>query len=425
MIAFILADLRRFWSGAVAVIILLALSVALSTVVTLQERAVRLGTARASEKFDLVVGAAGSDTQLTLSSVFLQPSPLPLMSGAMLGKLTADPRVAFAAPIGFGDSAMGFPIVGTTTQLIAALSPELAEGAIFARLGEAVIGSAVDLPIGGRVNPMHGTVETGGHSHAELSYRVSGKMAATGTAWDRAILVPIRAVWQLHGMGGHDHDHEDAAVKNAQGSLAVIGPNDTHNHDARIDVDAPLDEQFDASSPGIPAVLVKPKTIADAYRLRQEYRSDTTLSIFPAEVLTRLYSTLGDARKLLLGIAIGTQVIVVFALLLVAVMHIGARKRQIGALRAFGAPVSAVMAIVWGELFFLLVLGILLGLSIGYAAAHVITAWLTAATAVRMPVEFSVDDLYGAGGFILVAAIVSLVPALLTLRMSPASALRS
>ena len=425
MIAFILADLRRFWSGAIAVIILLALSVALSTVVTLQERAVRLGTARASEKFDLVVGAAGSDTQLTLSSVFLQPSPLPLMSGAMLGKLTADPRVAFAAPIGFGDSAMGFPIVGTTTQLIAALSPVLAEGAIFARLGEAVIGSAVDLPIGGRVNPMHGTVETGGHSHAELSYRVSGKMAATGTAWDRAILVPIRAVWQLHGMGGHDHDHEDAAVKNAQGSLAVIGPNDTHIHDARIDVDAPLDEQFDASSPGIPAVLVKPKTIADAYRLRQEYRSDTTLSIFPAEVLTRLYSTLGDARKLLLGIAIGTQVIVVFALLLVAVMHIGARKRQIGALRAFGAPVSAVMAIVWGELFFLLVLGILLGLSIGYAAAHVITAWLTAATAVRMPVEFSVDDLYGAGGFILVAAIVSLVPALLTLRMSPASALRS
>lgn len=49
MIAFILADLRRFWSGAIAVIILLALSVALSTVVTLQERAVRLGTARVGE----------------------------------------------------------------------------------------------------------------------------------------------------------------------------------------------------------------------------------------------------------------------------------------------------------------------------------------------------------------------------------------
>ncbi|MCX2696808.1 ABC transporter permease [Ochrobactrum chromiisoli] len=406
MIAFILADLRRFWSGAVAIIVLLALSVALSSVVTLQERAVRLGTARASDKFDLVIGAAGSDTQLTLSSVFLQPSPLPLMSGAMLGKLADDDRVAFAAPIGFGDSAMGFPIVGTTTALISALSPKLAEGALFSRLGEAVIGSAVNLPVGAKVNPMHGTVETGGHAHTELSYHVAGKMAPTGTAWDRSILVPIRTVWQLHGMEAHEeHTHAD--------------------HDHEINTDAALDESFDADSPGIPSILVKPKTIADAYRLRQEYRSDRTLAIFPAEVLTRLYSTLGDARNLLLGIAISTQVIVVFALLLVAVMHIGARKRQIGALRALGAPVRSIMAIVWGELFFLLLLGIFLGLAIGYAVAQAITSWLTATTAVRMPVEFAMSDVWLVLGFIAVAAAASMVPALMTLRMRIATALRS
>lgn len=427
MIAFILADLRRFWSGAIAIVVLLALSVALSSVVTLQERAVRLGTARASDKFDLVIGAAGSDTQLTLSSVFLQPSPLPLMPGGMLGKLANDKRVAFAAPIGFGDSAMGFPIVGTTSALISALSPKLAEGALFSRLGEAVIGSAVDLPVGAKVNPMHGTVETGGHAHTELSYQVSGKMAPTGTAWDRAILVPIRTVWQLHGMSAHDeHDHDDDNEKpgNGFGILSNEAPHD-HSHDHEIDVDAALDETFDADSPGVPAILVKPKTIADAYRLRQEYRSDRTLAIFPAEVLTRLYSTLGDARSLLMGIAVGTQVIVVFALLLVAIMHIGARKRQIGALRALGAPVRSIMAIVWGELFFLLMLGILLGLAIGYAVARAITSWLTATTAVKMPVEFAMSDVWLALGFIAVAAIVSLVPALLTLRMSAASALRS
>lgn len=425
MIAFIIADLRRFWSGAVAIIILLALSVALSSVVTLQERAVRLGTARASDKFDLVIGAAGSDTQLTLSSVFLQPSPLPLMSGAMLGKLANDNRVAFVAPIGFGDSAMGFPIVGTTTALILALSPELAEGALFSRLGEAVIGSAVDLPVGARVNPMHGTVESGGHAHTEVIYRISGKMAPTGTAWDRAILVPIRTVWQLHGMGAHDeHDHEDHAEKPGNGFGAIVNEK-PHSHDHEIDVNAPLNEAFDADIPGVPAILVKPKTIADAYRLRQDYRSDRTLAVFPAEVLTRLYSTLGDARSLLLGIAIGTQGIVAFALLLVAVMHIGARKRQIGALRALGAPISSIIAIVWGELFFLLLLGIFAGLAIGYGIAHIITSWLTATTAVRMPVEFAMSDFWIAGGFIAVAAVVSLVPALMTLRISAASALRS
>lgn len=413
MIAFILADLRRFWGGAVAVIVLLALSVALSSVVTLQERAVRLGTARASDKFDLVIGAAGSDTQLTLSSVFLQPSPLPLMSGAMLGKLANDERVAFAAPVGFGDSAMGLPVVGTTTALISALSSELAEGTLFSRLGEAVIGSAVDLPIGAGVNPIHGTAETGGHTHAEVRYRVTGKMVPTGTAWDRAILVPIRTVWQLHGMEEHDeHDHDDHGAE-------------PHDHGHGIDADAPLNEVFAADSPGVPAILVKPKTIADAYRLRQEYRSDRTLAVFPAEVLTRLYSTLGDARSLLLGIAIGTQAIVVFALLLVAVMHIGSRKRQIGALRALGAPVRSIMAIVWGELFFLLLSGILLGLALGYAVAQGITSWLTATTAVRMPVEFAMSDIWLTLGFIAVAAVVALVPALLALRVSPATALRS
>ena len=250
-------------------------------------------------------------------------------------------------------------------------------------------------------------------------------MAPTGTAWDRSILVPIRTVWQLHGMEAHEeHEHDDHAEKPGNG-FGVLVNEKPHDHDHEIDTNAPLDEAFDADSPGVPAILVKPKTIADAYRLRQEYRSDRTLAIFPAEVLTRLYSTLGDARSLLLGIAIGTQVIVVFALLLVAVMHIGARKRQIGALRALGAPVRSIMAIVWGELFFLLLLGIFLGLAIGYAAARAITSWLTATTAVRMPVEFAMSDVWLAIGFIAVAAVVSLVPALMTLRMSPASALRS
>lgn len=177
--------------------------------------------------------------------------------------------------------------------------------------------------------------------------------------------------------------------------------------------------------PGLPAVLVKPKTIADAYRLRQEYRSDTTLAVFPAEVLTRLYSTLGDARSLLLAIAIATQVIVVLALLLVAVMHIGTRKRQIGALRAFGTPVRSILAVVWGELFLLLLIGIALGVALGYLAARMVTAWLTATTAVQMPVEFAREDLRLLAGFVAVAALVSLVPSLLTLRTSPASALRS
>lgn len=423
MIRFILADLRRFRYGALAVVVLIALSVALSVTVMLQERAVRLGSARAAEKFDLLVGAAGSETQLALSAVFLQPSPLPLVAGSILEKLSADPRVEFAAPVGFGDSADGYPVVGTTTRLLSALSPTLAEGAVFSRLGDAVIGSDVPKRIGAEIKPMHGAADEGGHTHTELVYKVSGRMAPTGTAWDRAILVPIRAVWQLHGMeaeAGHDHAHEAAG-----GAEAERDHDHGHEHEAHVEADAAIDEHFDAVTPGIPAVLVKPKTVGDAYRLRQEYRTETTLAVFPAEVLTRLYATLGDARSLLLAIAIGTQVIVIAAVLLVTIMHVGTRQRQIGALRAFGAPRRAIIAIVWGELFLLFLAGLALGTLIGYGAAHLISTSLAAATAIRMPVEFAREDVALAFWFVVLAVLVSIGPAVATLRLSPARALRA
>lgn len=428
MMRFILADLRRFKGGALAVIVLIALSVALSVTVTLQERAVRLGSARAAEKFDLLIGAAGSETQLALSAVFLQPSPLPLMSGSVLAKLSEDPRVEFAAPVGFGDSADGHPVVGTTSKLVSALSPRLAEGAMFTRLGDAVIGADVPKRVGAEIKPMHGGADEGGHTHTEIIYTVSGRMAPTGTAWDRAILVPIRAVWQLHGMegeAGHDHDH-------AAGGLATVATAEhdhaeeqEHEYEAHIDPAAAIDEHFGAETPGLPAVLVKPKTVADAYRLRKEYRGETTIAVFPAEVLTRLYATLGDARSLLLAIAIGTQVIVIAAILLVTIMHIGTRQKQIGALRAFGAPARAVVTIVWGELFLLFLAGFGLGILLGYAAAQLISASLTATTAVRMPVEFAREDISLAVWFGILAVLISIVPALSALRLSPARALRA
>ncbi|WP_368517681.1 FtsX-like permease family protein [Rhizobium sp.] len=430
MITFILADLRRFWSGALAIVVLIALSVALSVTVTLQERAVRLGSARAAEKFDLLVGAAGSETQLALSAVFLQPAPLPLMEGAVLSRLASDPRVELAAPVGFGDSAYGHPIVGTTTGLISSLSPSLSQGAMFARLGEAVVGSDVALSTGAEIKPMHGAVETGGETHTAIAYKVTGRMAPTGTAWDRAILVPIRAVWQLHGMHGADHHDDDGDEANVHGAAEPHQHDDGHEegHDHEhgyVDANAPLDEHFDVQTPRVPAVLVKPKTIADAYRLRQEYRTGTTLGIFPAEVLTRLYATLGDARSLLLAIAFGTQAIVIAAIVLVTIMHVGSRRRQIGALRALGTPVRSIVTLVWGELFVLFAAGILLGIALGYTAALVISVKLAAATAVRLPVGFSFDDLWLVGGFAGVAAIISIVPAFSALRSSPAAALRA
>lgn len=415
MIGFVLADLRRLWLGALVVGLLVALSTALVVTVTLQERALRLGSARAADKFDLVIGAAGSETQLVLSSVFLQPAPLPLLPGSVLANLQADPRVAWAAPVAFGDSFNGYPIVGTTTQAISATTPGFTAGKMFASEGQAVVGAGVALNVGDVVKPMHGSVAEGGHTHSELAYHVVGKLQPTGTAWDRAILVPVQAVWHIHGLGD-DHDaHEDHDADAHEGE---------HDHHGHIDADAPLVERFDAEDPGVPAILVKPKSIAAAYKLRQEYRNDRTLGVFPGEVLTRLYATLGDVKKVLAVVAVGAQALVAGALLLVTVIHIGQRRKQIGALRAFGAPRLSVFVIVWLELFVVVLLGIGLGVGLGYGAALGISHSVQGQSGFDLPVVFLGQDIWQVLITLVFAALLSSLPAWLAYRQSPVAALR-
>ncbi|OOG64694.1 ABC transporter permease [Sinorhizobium sp. A49] len=417
MIGFVLADLRRLWAGSLVVVLLIALATALGVAVTMQERALRLGSARAADKFDLVIGAPGSETQLVLSSIFLQPSPLPLVDGGVLPRLLADPRVASAAPVGFGDSFGGYAVVGTSTGLVGQLE-QLAEGRVFATLGEAVAGAAVDLPLGYAVKPTHGLAELGGHAHTELAYRIVGRLKPTDTAWDRAILVPMQAVWSLHGMetehddaDGH-HDHDEAA----SGAAA--------DHPA-IDANAALDEDWSHATPGLPAILVKPKSIADAYKLRQDYRNTTTLAVFPGEVLTNLYATLGDAKRVLVGVTSGAQVLVAAAILLVTILHVGQRRRQIGALRAFGAPRTAVFIIVWSELFALIAAGVLIGFALGFCAAKFIAGYLSGESGVAMPVMFAAGDGFLVSVILAFAAVLAVLPAVLAYRQSPAAALRA
>ncbi|CAK10193.1 MULTISPECIES: FtsX-like permease family protein [Rhizobium] len=434
MIRFILADLRRLWMGSLVVVLLVALATALGVSVVLQERALRLGSARAADRFDLVIGAGGSETQLVLSSVFLQPSPLPLMSGEVLARLAADPRVDWAAPIGFGDSFSGYPIVGTSTMLAQNLSGGLTEGKIFVREGEAVIGAAVKLSLGGEIKPMHGSLEEGGETHTELVYHIAGRLRPTGTAWDRAILVPIQGVWHIHGMEAEEHsedgehEHEASGTDNAEHGHAhekAGADHDGHEHHGEADPDAALDESWTAAAPGLPAILVKPKTIADAYKLRQDYRSGNTVAVFPGEVLTNLYATLGDAKQILVAVASGAQALVAASLVLVTVIHIGQRRRQIGALRAFGAPRGAIFGIVWLEFFFLLAVGIALGFALGYAAALILSGMFSQTSGITMPVGFAREDAGLAAVLLAFATILAALPAVLAYRQSPAQALRA
>ena len=186
--------------------------------ITAQERALRQGSARAADRFDLVVAAPGSTTDLLLKVVYLQPGSVELLQGEPLRRLMSESRAEFVAPIGFGNSVAGDPVVGTIPALVEHLAAGRLEGRMFGHVDEAVVGAASPLAIGDTFQATHGhgaEAEGGDYHPQELT--VVGRLPPTGSPWDRAILMPIEHVWQVHGLAdGHggaaaeEHEAEEA-----------------------------------------------------------------------------------------------------------------------------------------------------------------------------------------------------------------------
>ena len=198
---------RYRWTNALFVT-LIAISVGIGVGLIAQERGLRKGTARAAEKFDLIVAAPGSEVQMLMAAVYLQPVDVPLIDGQTYDRIATHENVSLAAPIAYGDSYLASPVIGTTPQFVTHLAGDLVEGRMFASMGEAVAGARVPLKVGDRFVPAHGVGDAAEHdAHEGHDIVVVGKMRLTGSPWDKAILVPVEGVWAVHGLAsGHAPD---------------------------------------------------------------------------------------------------------------------------------------------------------------------------------------------------------------------------
>lgn len=399
----VLADLRAMRWTALAVPLLVALAVASAVAIGAQERVLRSGSARASDDFDLLIGAPGSETQLVLAAVYLDLTALTLLNGRILNTLAADPRVAGAAPIAFGDVVSGYPVIGTTAAFASRwgrLSPR--EGRMFAAGGEAVIGADVGLRLGDTVVPSHGTAERGlspaeeaRHRHAGVAYTVVGRMPRTGTPYDRAILLPVESVWATHDLG----DGHAAAGR--------IGP------------------PFTAFVvPGVPAIVVKPRSVADAYALRAQYRTGGTMALFPAEVLVSLYRTMGDVRDALVVAAWLNTALIFGAVALLVLTLTGLRRRRYGVLRALGAPALYIVSVVWLGAALPIAAGGLAGLLLGWLGAVAVSAVIEARTGLALAFRPEWSDGLLVLGLVALGVAFAGLPALASYRQPVNAALR-
>ena len=342
--------------------ILIALAVSIGVGLITQERSVRIGAAKAAEKFDLVVGAPGSETTLLFSSVYLQPNPLPLLDGATFDRIAQHERTRIAAPIALGDSYEGAIIVGTTADFVTHLGG-LEDGQIWQTSLEAIAGIDVPLAIGSMIEPAHGHgSEADDTAHEGTEIKVVGRMARTHSPWDQAILVPVESVWETHGLA---NGHAPAAGNQ-------IGP------------------PFDAAYfPGASAVIVISDSFSGIYQIQSDFTADpATMAIIPGAVLGYLYRVLGDLRGAATILTWISLSLVAFAVLGGLAILSRLFIRHLAVLRAIGAPLRFVTATLWTFCAQIILLGSVLGCVGALISVALIGSVISSRTGLTLPAQF-------------------------------------
>jgi len=330
---------RYLWSRPLAAalnLLLLTLGLASITFLLLVGHQINQAFDRDLAGIDVVVGAKGSPMQLILSGVFHLDVPTGNVPLAAVKELEKHPQVARIIPISLGDSFRGFRIVGTTPDYISHYEAQLAQGTLWAKPMQAVIGAQVaqqtGLKVGDSFTGTHG-LGGGGEEHKLSPYVVSGVLAPSHTVLDRLVLTATESVWQVH--------ETDTALD---------------DDDRKV-----LEEDRE-----ITLALIQYKTPLAAVTFPRYINSSTEMqAASPALEITRLLSMVGvgtDVLRALAGVLLLTAGLSVFIALWSAVRE---RRADLALLRMLGAPPGKVAGLLLCEALWLALLATVLGVLAG------------------------------------------------------------
>jgi putative ABC transport system permease protein len=173
----------------------------------------RLMSQRA-ETTPLLVGPKGSSTDLTLSSLYFVPQQLPPLEFLAFRKLQAT-RQGRVIPLHVRFQTGESPIVGTTLSYFEQRELKPAEGRLFTRLGDCVLGAAVaqkrGLGVGDTIisSPENVFDLAGVYP---LKMRITGVLETSHSPDDDAIFADLKTAWVIEGLA---HGHQDLSQPEA------------------------------------------------------------------------------------------------------------------------------------------------------------------------------------------------------------------
>ncbi len=388
------------------VAVLTALAIAVAVTLFLGVEKIRHGARASFENTisgtDLIVGARSGAINLTLYSVFRIGQATNNISWASYQEIAARPEVAWAVPLSLGDSHAGFRVLGTTPEYFARYqygggrSLEIAEGALFADLYDAVLGAAVARELGytldREITLSHGLGAVSFAEHTDRPFRVAGILAPTGTPVDRTIHVSLEAIEAIHiGWAGGAPTPMARAITADQTRAMDLQPSN------------------------ITAALIGLSNKIEVLRLQRAintYPREPLLAVIPGVALSQLWSVVGAAERALALVSAFVIVVGLVSITTILLSSLNERRREMAILRAVGARPWHVFALLISEAALLAAAGAGVGVALVQLATAIAAPFATARFGLTLPaVPPTWFDAAVVGVVIVSAALLAAAPA--------------
>ena len=432
-----------------------ALGVSLTVAVLVLHGVLGKQFSQSGSGYNLIIGPAGSPTQLVLAVVYRVENSRANMPWRYYQKWAQDPRVELAIPVCFGDSTQQgeFPVIGTTPQYFSipyARNPQpqpfLVKGDFLKGSWDAVIGSEVarrnGWTIGSQFQLVHGGQRgVDAHVHKE-KFTVQGVLKATGTPNDRTVFTHIDGFFMI---SGHENPLKEAIHREAQYFKGESEETLLKKYEKELENEkreaAALKLNPNHAAHAVPdltkevsAILIVTKSIEGdglsdanfALSIQTDLNEENAaMAVNPVQIMTKIMRVFVGNVQLAFLFLTGLIVAVSGIGIFVSIYNsMNERRREIAVMRALGAQRVTVSLMILCETLLLCVGGGLLGLLLGHGLVFVAAPILEARSGLLIdPLGCSPWELIVLPITLVLAALSGLVPSITAYRTDVAETL--
>jgi putative ABC transport system permease protein len=362
---------------------------------------------------DLIVGARTGSTQLLLYSVFRIGAATNNISWKSVQALAAHQGVDWVVPLSLGDSHRGFSVLATSPEYFTRFRYgnrqllQLREGKPFSALFDAVVGAEVadklGYHVGQKITLAHGSGELNSAEHADKPFTVVGVLTRTGTPVDRTVHIGLEAMEAIH--------------------LEWVGGAPMPG----VKIPAEQVRKFDLTPKNVTAALVGLKNRSAVFGVQRwisTYNGEPLMAILPGVALDELWSVIGIGENALLLMSALVALVSLAGLVSVVMASLNERRRELAVLRAVGAGLRQVLALLALEGAMVTVLGVAFGVVMAVLGIALLAPWLQSQFGLTLSLsEPTLNEWLLMASLLVAGWLASLLPGIRAYRLSLADGL--